>query len=898
MNNTEFAPGDWVQYARFGRGSVLLDEGETVIVQFGHGIESCEKTDLSQVSTPLQAISRSEWHPPLKVITRVQAGAIQSINDAWGVFSPSRIALLPHQLWVCRRVQEEWPTRWLIADDVGLGKTIEAGLILWPLLAKERVKRLLILVPASLVEQWQYRLRTMFDIRIAQYSADADTQQSGFWQTHNQVIASLNTLRLDQNGRHERLFEGDPWDLLIVDEAHHLNADERSGPTLGYRLVQQLVEEEHVKSMLFFTGTPHRGRNYGFLSLLRLLHPDKFNPHESLHEHLPKLRDVMIRNNKQNVTDLQGRRLFREPIVKSETYCYSSEETEFYEMLTDFIATGKAYASTLPSDNKRLVMLVLITMQKLASSSVAAIRRALKKRLSRVVDRTNRLRELSARISAYESSEQDENFDEVSRLDEDIAALSEYLRLMEDEVSRVSELVAAAERVGTETKIQKIIHLVENQYPNRPVLLFTEYKATQSLMLSSLMEKFGNSCVTFINGDDRADEVIDSTGRAQTLYETRETAAKKFNAGEAQYLVSTEAGGEGIDLQERCCTLIHVDLPWNPMRLHQRVGRLNRYGQIHTVEVVSFRNPDTIESRIWEILNAKIRNITLALSHAMDEPEDLLQLVLGMTSPSVFRDLFSGASDVPEDSLSDWFDETTAQFGGEDVIDVVKDLVGNCSKFDFQQVSSQIPPLDLPDLQPFFVSMLRLNNRRVEAETQGIRFRTPEAWRSEFGIRSSYSGLVFDRAPRRQERHGTVLGVGHKLVNQAIHQAKNYEVSVASLPFEILSYPIIVYRIQNRLTSQEGVIQSITAGVEFGEDGRLLKDWELLEHLNQLNLPRQLYTEVASPAIAQTDDIREAVEHGQALIEENLDELHIPFRRPIIDTLAILWPLEDTEVGC
>ena len=885
MNNTEFIPGDWVQHARFGRGVVLLDEGETVIVRFEHGIESCEKTDLSLVATPLRAISCNEWHPPQKVITRVQAEAIQSINDAWGVFSPSRIALLPHQLWVCRRVQEEWPTRWIIADDVGLGKTIEAGLILWPLIAKEQVKRLLILAPASLVEQWQYRLGTMFDIRIAQYRAESDTQRSRFWQNHNQVIASLNTLRLDRKGRHERLFEGDPWNLLIVDEAHHLNADERSGPTRGYKLVQQLVEAEHVKSMLFFTGTPHRGKNYGFLSLLQLLHPDKFNPHQSLHEHLPKLRDVMIRNNKQNVTDLQGRRLFHEPIVKSETYSYSSEETKFYEMLTDFIATGKAYASTLRSDNKRLVMLVLITMQKLASSSVAAIRRALRKRLDRVVESRNKLKELNTRISAYKSSEQEGNLDEVSRLDEQIAELSEFLRLMADEVSRIRELVVAAEKVGAETKIQKIIDLLATQYPNRSVLLFTEYKATQSLMLSSLMQTFGDSCVTFINGDNRADEVLDSTGGVQTLYERREAAARKFNAGEVQYLVSTEAGGEGIDLQERCYTLIHVDLPWNPMRLHQRVGRLNRYGQPRTVEVVSLRNPNTIESRIWNILDIKIRDITLALGQVMDEPEDLFQLVLGMTSPAVFRDLFSGASDVPEDSLSDWFDERTAQFGGEDVIDVVKELVGNCSKFDFQQVSSQIPPLDLPDLQPFFVSMLRLNNRRVEAETQGIAFKTPEPWRIEPGIEASYSGLVFDREARGQEEPGAILGVGHKLVNQAMRQAKDYEASVASLCVEILRYPIIVYRIQNRLTSQEGVIQSITAGVEFGEDGRLLKDWELLEHLNQLNLPRQLYTEVASPAIAQTDDIREAVEHGQALIEENLDELHIPFRRPIIDAL-------------
>ena len=109
-------------------------------------------------------------------------------------------------------------------------------------------------------------------------------------------------------------------------------------------------------------------------------------------------------------------------------------------------------------------------------------------------------------------------------------------------------------------------------------------------------------------------------------------------------------------------------------------------GRPRRVEVVSLRNPDTIESRIWDILNSKINNITLALHRVMDEPEDLFQLVLGMTSPAIFRDLFSGASDIPEDSLSDWFDETTASFGGHDVIDAVRDLVGNCDKFDFQQV--------------------------------------------------------------------------------------------------------------------------------------------------------------------------------------------------------------------
>src|SRR5262249_37936003 len=150
----------------------------------------------------------------------------------------------------------------------------------------------------------------------------------------------------------------------------------------------------------------------------------------------------------------------------------------------------------------------------------------------------------------------------------------------------------------------------------------------------------------------------------------------------------------------------HVDLPWNPMRLHQRVGRLNRYGQTKQVEVITLRNPDTVESRIWEKLNEKIENITLAFGHVMDEPEDLLQMVLGMTSPSLFRELFGEASDVPSKSLSNCFDQKTATFGGRDVIDTVKEIVGNCQRFDFQSVGKDLPPVDLPDLRPFFEGML------------------------------------------------------------------------------------------------------------------------------------------------------------------------------------------------
>ena len=270
-NNTTYSAGDHVHSDSHGSGIVIVDNGQTVIVQFDNNIHGCEKSSLQRRLTPQQSLNKPEWHRPLEVITRIQAEVIQSINDTWGVFSRSRISLLPHQLWVCKKVLESWPARWLIADDVGLGKTVEAGLILWPLIARNRVKRLLILCPASLAEQWQIRLKSMFDIRITRYLTEADTKRSDYWNIHNQVVASIETLRKDHKGRHERFLESDPWDLIIVDEAHHLNADEKMGPTLAFQLLQDVVKKKRVSSMIFLTGTPHRGKNFGFISLLSIL---------------------------------------------------------------------------------------------------------------------------------------------------------------------------------------------------------------------------------------------------------------------------------------------------------------------------------------------------------------------------------------------------------------------------------------------------------------------------------------------------------------------------------------------------------------------------------------------------------------------------------------------------
>ena len=894
-NSGALPAGARVKSPQFGFGTVEIDKGATVIVRFDHGLEECERAELVVVRSLSDAIEERGWDAPLAVITRALAAAIVSVNDAWGVFSRSRIALLPHQLWVCRRVLATWPARWLIADDVGLGKTVEAGLILWPLLSRGLVRRLLIIAPASLVEQWQYRLRSMFDIRVARYLTEADTERSDFWETHPFVVGSLETLRLDRAGRQQRLLESPPWDLVMVDEAHHLNVEERSGPTLGYALLRRLVEAKKVQSMLFFTGTPHRGKNLGFLSLLHLLRPDLFDPQQPLEMQLKNLRHAVIRNNKAAVTDLQGKRLFQAPLVQSETYAYSAEEARFYQMLTEFISTGKAYASTLEAADQRLVMLVLTTMQKLASSSVAAIRRALRKRLARVVEEKEqqnaarrRAAELEEEYAALEASGQE---DDLTSLDEQIVAESLGAPLMEDEELRLRELLAAAEAVTRETKIERILELVQSRFAARSVLFFTEYKATQSLLMSELHRRFGDGCVAFINGDERAEEVGDAAGQARTVHQRREDAADQFNSGKVRFLVSTEAGGEGIDLQERCHSLVHVDLPWNPMRLHQRVGRLNRYGQTQRVEVIMLRNPATVEARIWDILNAKIDNIMAAFGQIMEEPEDLLQMVLGMTSPSLFRELFAEAPHVPAESLASWFDQKTATFGGRDVTETVKEIVGNCARFDFQKSGRHIPPVDLPDLRPFLVAMLVQNRRRPRSEADGsFSFKTPDAWRDEIGVRDHYERLVFDRGVRDREAVQRVMGVGHKAMDQALKQALGETACVAAIPSALLRDPIIVARFVDRVTRSGAPIRSAVVAAEKSPNGWvLLRDWELSRRLNRLleaSSPNRMLT---TPPNDQAG-IRATLQEAQAWLSTQVDKLDLGFRVPSVEVMALFWP--------
>ena len=896
---SKFAQGQTVRHPRFGRGQVVSEERQSVVTRFGHGIEECLAADLELILSSREKLLAEQFDDPLSTATHLLASTIRSVNDQWGVFTRSRVALLPHQLWVCRKVRETWPTRWLIADDVGLGKTIEAGLILLPLVSTGLVRKLLVLTPASLVSQWQQRLRTMFDLRLSRYSTEVDDEKSDFWATHAMVVASFHTLRMDRRGQRQRLLDADPFDLIIVDEAHHLNIDEKQGVTLAYELVQELQERGKINSLIFFTGTPHRGKDHGFLGLLHLIRPDLFNPERPMAQQWPILREAVIRNNKQGVTDLQGNKLFQPVKVETQTFSYNSSEQLFYDTLSEFILTGKAYASRLRASEQQSVMLVLITMQKLAASSVAAVRRALQGRLARIETGSARLAELESRLQKLADMQQGgagDEADEVSRLEEEIAEAT-TLRLMEDEAPRLRDLLKLAESVTEETKIAGIIGLIRDRLAGEQVLLFTEYKATQALVLNALQAQFGHGCVTFINGDESLDGIIDAYGKAKTERTDREDAADSFNGGNVRFLVSTEAAGEGIDLQERCAKLIHVDLPWNPMRLHQRVGRLNRYGQQRQVTAFNLRNPDTVESRIWDKLNQKLERITHALAGAMDEPEDMLQLVLGMSSPDLFSDLFANGGSIPKDKLSNWFDSKTATFGGQDVVDTVKQLIGNVQRFDFQSAGRDMPMVDLPDLLPFFRYALALNNRRLTEENGQMAFITPEPWRrKDFALLPRYENLVFDRGLKGRDAAQRVLGVGHRVFDAALRETDTYDAQVAIASG--LEQPLYLFEVWDRITGTGSQLIRVLVGISVRDDASmlLLRDWEVIKLINNLKVsPRS--TDRKSGTVPSAKSI-DAADKAAAHLREKLDNLRLGFRLPDVRLAgALIPPMCDPSQG-
>ena len=402
-----------------------------------------------------------------------------------------------------------------------------------------------------------------------------------------------------------------------------------------------------------------------------------------------------------------------------------------------------------------------------------------------------------------------------------------------------------------ERLLARLLSILDEDLFGEPVLLFTEYKATQALVVNALHRRFGFGSTTFINGDDRLDGVEQASGTTRTISRPRTDAANDFNTGKVRFLVSTEAGGEGIDLQDRCAVLVHVDMPWNPMRLHQRVGRLSRYGQRRALSVYILRNPDTVEARIWGHLSEKLERIQVALSSAMrdQEPEDISQLVIGMAGGSVFDELFADAQEVSGVRLKTWFDQRTATLGGRDVVDTVRDLFESVSRFDFQQVGRDLPRVDLPDLERFFMSAVARHSHRVFRRHAGLEMKTPDAWKARhYAVRDRYDALVFERDAESERLTSRILGVGHVLFDTALDEARRLPVNLAAI--EALSAPLLIVSVEDEVTGTGAMLQRMIFGItERAGKVIILRDWELLDALNSISLKS------AAPALKRCQDL-------------------------------------------
>ena len=827
-----------VLHKSLGVGVVRFSEEDEVCVRFESGKIALVAPD-----------SLVEWLPdpsndfkceyPRNFLPMIQAKCILSANARWGVFAQSKITLLPHQLWVCQRARRMDPCRLLVADDVGLGKTIEAGLILSSFQNAGRAGRILILTPASLVVQWQNRMREMFNLRMDTYHTIVDSPTARYWESHDQIVASIDTLKLDDRGaedRRERLLNASPWDIVVVDEAHHLGNDPNMGATLGYRLIRDLEEHGKIRALLFFTGTPHTGKNYKFLSLMQLLDAKKFSTREPLEGQLSQLSDYMIRNNKYTVTDMKGHRLFQMPETHPETYSYNEEETEFYNTMTMFIQDGLAYAATIQDGSEsRAVQLVLVALQKLASSSVAAILHALRKRRGTVTATETQLRKI---MSDIEQARNGGDLETLAKAEETLPILSAKIKLLENEGPALDNLIQLAEAVKDETKIQTILDTIRTNHSHDSVLLFTEYKATQRAVLAALMREYGPDCATFINGDERLDDVPFPDGSLRSWTRLRADAANAFNMGRRRFLVATEAAGEGIDLQDNCHVLFHVDLPWNPMRLQQRVGRLNRYGQTKKVIVRLFQNPDTVESRIWECLNEKLAKITKTLGAVMEERENLFDLVLGATPPGLFDDIFTmqrTGMDTPE-GLSHYWDERTGRLGGMDPVAAVREIGENVAKFDFQNVSAILPDIGLDALLPFLRNALRTADKSLQEEPDGtVSFDFPSSWKDkpvEKGLQPSYNRLLLHRGGKIN----ATIGVGFKPLDRALERMNTQH--GVNCVFRDLDISWFVYSVRNRYTDAALANERHLYACSVDWQGNVMEvipDWKFLKILNGLN---------------------------------------------------------------
>ena len=547
----------------------------------------------------------------------------------------SNVIPLPHQILALEKVMAGQYLRFLIADEVGMGKTIETGLVLKELKLRSMVKRVLIIVPKSAMLQWQQEMKKHFNEDFHIYDTDyintltrtfarldADNEINIFTH-HNQLIVSMDALKpiesrqgwskskIEEYNRYriESVLSAE-FDLLIIDECHKVGG---SSLQVGrYQMADTLCNA--IPNVLLLSATPHRGKSDHFRRILQLLDADAFSG-----EGMPKLSELepyVVRTEKRQAIDYDGKPLFNKRNTQKEVVLYNenvhAKQRKLYEAVTQYVIEGFNLAQQTKNNSYGFVM---ILFQRMMSSSTKAILDAMQKRANRLENEKQDFTKeniLQNRgefgFDGYMDLENEENL--FSFVEEAQANYETELSLLKDLIRMAKDCLNTEIDAKVAFLLEKLSQLKKAEAnPDLKFLIFTEFTSTQ-FMLKELLENQGGYVCEAINGSMEFDQRI--------------VALKNFKSN-AQILISTDAAGESLNMQF-AHIVINYDMPWNPMVVEQRIGRVDRIGQTHEVIAINLLLDNSVDKRVYEVIETKLNQIMNELG--IDKTTDVLDSTL------------------------------------------------------------------------------------------------------------------------------------------------------------------------------------------------------------------------------------------------------------------------------
>jgi len=598
------------------------------------------------------------WLPGSDSVVQVRAESLSPLSEAGGmsgdhlgfVAAAARIAdalnqdvllapiesaviPLPHQIYALRRAVSESRVRYLLADEVGLGKTIEAGLIMRELKLRGLVKRCLVVVPKGLALQWVSEMKTHFGEEfklLVPSDFEAYRRVAGdqnVWKMYDQVVCPLDSVKpmdkrrgwtKEEIAEHNReRFEdlvSAGWDMVVVDEAHRLGGS--TDQVARYRLGQALAEASPY--LLLLSATPHQGKSDAFFRLVALLDGDEFPDIDSVTR--DRVQPYVIRTEKRRAITAEGKPLFKPRRTQLEAVEWQERhagQRTLYEAVTNYVREGYNQAIR---EKKSYVGFLMILMQRLVTSSTRAIRTTLERRLE-VLEAPEDQLPLFPGVG-------EEDWADLDGQEQIEMLLKTRLTALKNEKAEVKLLLEAARRIeasGPDAKAEALLDWVyklqqEEGDSELKVLVFTEFVPTQEMLRGFLADR--GFTVATLNGSMGMDE--------------RRRVQRAF-AEDARVLISTDAGGEGLNLQF-AHVVVNFDIPWNPMRLEQRIGRVDRIGQKHVVRAMNFVLADTVEFRVREVLEQKLA--VILEEYGVDKTGDVLD---SAQAAEIFDELFTSS---------------------------------------------------------------------------------------------------------------------------------------------------------------------------------------------------------------------------------------------------------------